>query len=104
MKRPRAFAVPVLVWYELTQVLVRTTREPAATLGHLEKIMHLGIPSFGVTPERCERALKLAVRAGLSGYDAHYVALAEELEGRWVTFDDKAARRVSPRSRVHCLS
>lgn len=104
VERPRRFAIPTLVWYELTHVLLRTTKDLEGALGSLEKVMHLGIPSFGATAERCARAMRLAKRAGLSGYDAHYVVLAEELEGRWITFDAKAARAVSPGSRVHCLA
>ena len=104
VERPRRFAVPDLVWYEMTQVLLRTTKEVEATCRNLEKLMHLGIPCFVATAERCSEAMRLAKRTGLSGYDAHYVVLAGELEGRWVTFDAKAARAVSPRSRVHCLA
>jgi len=104
VERPRRFAVPSLVWYELTHVLIRAAKDREAAFRALAKVTHLGIPSFAPTAERCERAMKLATRLGLSGYDAHYVSLAEELEGRWVTFDDKAARRVTPRSRVQCLS
>lgn len=102
-ERPRAFAVPDLAWYELTHVLLRATNEIGATQGKLERLMHLGIPCLGATAERCSRAMDLARRSGLSGYDAHYVALAEELDGCWVTFDARAARRVSPRSRVRCV-
>jgi predicted nucleic acid-binding protein len=104
VQRPRGFAVPALIWYELTHVLLRVAPEPEAIQPNLEKLMHLGLPCFGATPERCARAVGLARRARLSGYDAHYVALAEELEGRWVTFDARAARAVSPRSRVQCLA
>jgi predicted nucleic acid-binding protein len=104
VERPRGFAVPALVWYELTHVLPRVTKDLEATSRNLEKIAHLGIPCFSATPERCARAMRLAGRAGLSGYDAHYVALAEELEGCWLTFDARAARLVTARSRVRCLA
>ena len=30
------------------------------------------------------------IRMGLTGYDAAYVAMAEELNGQWLTFDSKA--------------
>ena len=104
VERPRSFAVPALVWYELSHVLLRVTKELERTYRNLERVMHLGIPCFSATPERCVRAMRLARQSGLSGYDAHYVVLAEDLEGRWVTFDAKAARAVTPRSRVHCLA
>jgi predicted nucleic acid-binding protein len=102
--RPRLFAVPVLVWYELTHVLPRVAADQDAVGERLARIVHLGIPSFSATAERCERAMKLARRAGLSGYDAHYVVLAEELDGAWVTFDPRAARAIRPKSRVQCLA
>lgn len=104
VERPRRFAVPALIWYELSHVLPRVTKEFEVAYRNLEKVMHLGIPCFSATPERCARAMRLAKRARLSGYDAHYLVLAEELKGRWVTFDAKAAQSVSPRSRVHCLA
>lgn len=103
VSHPRRFAVPMLVWYELTHVLMRATGDFGTASRNLARIIHLGIPAFAATAERCERAMALASRSGLSGCDAHYVVLAEELLGRWVTFDEKAARRVSPRSRVECL-
>jgi predicted nucleic acid-binding protein len=102
--RPRRFALPDLAWYELTHVLLRVTRKVEPAFRSLERVMLLGIPCFAATPERCIKAMQLAKRFKLSGYDAHYVVLAEELEGRWVTFDSKAARSVSPRSRVRCLA
>jgi len=102
--RPRSFAVPSLAWYELTHVLLRSVQEPETVRAKIAHVMHLGIPCFGATPERCTRAMRLAGRTKLSGYDAHYVALAEELQGCWVTFDAKAARAVTPRSRVSCLA
>jgi len=102
--QPRRFAVPALAWYELTHVLLRVTKKAETTLGRLEKVMHLGVPCFSATPARCSAAMQLAARTKLSGYDAHYVILAEELEGCWVTFDAKAARSVKPRTLVLCLA
>ena len=104
VERPRSFAVPALVWYELTHVLPRVAGEGATMERHLARILHLGVPCFNPTAERCARAMQLAEGTGLSGYDAHYVVLAEELGGCWVTFDAQAARAVTPRSRVQCLA
>jgi predicted nucleic acid-binding protein len=100
---PRRFAVPDLIWYELTHVLGRVTGNREDVRERLQRVMLLGIPCFTATAERCLEAMKLATRAGLAGYDAHYVVLASELEGRWVTFDRRAAERVRPRSRVRLL-
>ena len=32
---------------------------------------------------------------GLTGYDACYAALAEDLKGLWLTFDEKAHRNIA---------
>lgn len=100
---PRRFAVPDLIWYELTHVLGRIAPDRAVVRERLQRVMLLGIPCFTATAERCLQAMKLAARLGLAGYDAHYVILASELGGRWVTFDRKAAKIVRPRSRVRLL-
>ena len=34
------------------------------------------------------------IKKGLTGYDAVYVALAEELNGVWLTFDTKAHKKI----------
>jgi predicted nucleic acid-binding protein len=102
--RSRSFALPALAWYELTHVLPRVTTELDAARRNIDRIMQLGVPCFQATPDQCTRAMRLAKRGGLSGYDAHYVVLAEDLDGRWVTFDVKAAQVVTPRSRVECLA
>jgi len=34
------------------------------------------------------------IRCGLTGYDARYAALAEDLNGIWLTFDKKAHRLI----------
>ncbi len=100
---PRRFAVPDLIWYELTHVLGRVTEDQATVRERLHRVMLLGIPCFTATAERCLEAMRLAARIGLAGYDAHYVVLASELGGRWVTFDRKAAAIIRPRSRVRLL-
>ena len=35
------------------------------------------------------------IAMGLTGYDACYVALAEELDAAWLTFDGKACRKIA---------
>jgi predicted nucleic acid-binding protein len=39
------------------------------------------------------------VEMGLTGYDAVYVALAEELDATWLTFDSKAHSRIAAEHR-----
>ena len=103
VNEPRRFAVPDLIWYELSHVLGRVAEDPTSVRQRLERVMLLGIPCFTATPERCVEAMRLAARSGIASHDAHYVVLASELEGKWVTFDRKAAALVRPRSRVRLL-
>jgi len=35
------------------------------------------------------------IKIGLTGYDACYVALAKEVKGLWLTFDEKAHRLIA---------
>lgn len=34
------------------------------------------------------------IRRGLTGYDASYAALAKDLKGTWLSFDEKAHRLI----------
>ena len=52
--------------------------------------------------ELARRALPF-VKKGLTGYDSCYAALAAELKGCWVTFDEKAHRCIRPFGVSHCL-
>jgi predicted nucleic acid-binding protein len=51
--------------------------------------MQSGILRYPMTEGIAERAAKLIV-LGISGYDAIYAALAQELDALWLTFDAKA--------------
>jgi predicted nucleic acid-binding protein len=35
------------------------------------------------------------VKMGMTGYDACYAALAKEIKGMWLTFDEKAHRLIT---------
>ena len=51
-----------------------------------------------------ERSIRLT-GSGLTGYDAAYAALAEELGGCWLTFDAQAAEKIGdPLSAVNLFS
>ena len=87
---PRAFAVPELFFFELGHVFHRLIRRPTAEqVGLLETVIDLGIVRFNMTRELL-RGIGRFQRIGLSGYDSAYVALAEQLEGQWITFDGQA--------------
>jgi predicted nucleic acid-binding protein len=43
------------------------------------------------------------LKKGLTGYDACYAALAAELRGCWITFDEKAHQRIRSFKVTHNL-
>ena len=87
---PEQFAVPELFAYELLSVLLRIHPQPlnAYTSGVIP-LLQGGLLRYPMTEMIARRAYSLS-RLGLSGYDAAYAALAEELEGLWLTFDSRA--------------
>lgn len=87
---PGLFAVPELISYEVFSVLYRCTPY-ASEIFELEvnRILHSGILRYPMTENIFRRADRF-VKLGLTGYDASYAAMAEELGGFWLTFDKKA--------------
>ena len=95
VNEPEIFAVPELFSYEILSVLYR--HHPEAQLifdRDINRILHSGLLRYPMTENIYTRADRF-IRAGLTGYDAVYVALAEELEGVWLTFDAKAHNKIS---------
>ncbi len=92
VEEPEIFAVPELFPYEILSVLYR--HHPAAQKifdQDINRILHSGILRYPMTENIYTRADRF-IKAGLTGYDAAYAALAEELDARWLTFDSKAHR------------
>ncbi|MGO9411916.1 MAG: type II toxin-antitoxin system VapC family toxin [Spirochaetia bacterium] len=90
VEEPELFAVPELFAYETFSTLFRVHQRPLQTF--LEGVLPMltsGLLRYPMTETLATRAARFA-QAGLSGYDAVYVALAEELGARWLTFDSKA--------------
>jgi len=50
-----------------------------------------------------ERALGLSRELGIAGYDAIYLAHAEDTNRNWLTADEKAARQLASHPRVKLL-
>jgi len=90
LEYPGLFAVPELTAYEVFSVLHRCSPY-AAEIYELEvnRILHSGILRYPMTENIFRRADRF-IQMGLTGYDASYAAMAEELEGFWLTFDSKA--------------
>jgi predicted nucleic acid-binding protein len=104
LSHPGDFAVPELFAYEMFSVLTRMTNEPENIfLNGVLPIMNSGILRFPMTDELARKAMPY-VKQGLTGYDAVYVALAEILDGQWLTFDEKAHKKISRSKRFVLLS
>jgi predicted nucleic acid-binding protein len=95
LSHPGDFAVPELFAFEMFSVLARMTKDVENIfVNGVLPIMNSGILRFPMTDELAQKAAP-HVAHGLTGYDAVYVALAEILNGQWLTFDDKAHRKIS---------
>ena len=100
--QPMLFAVPELFSFEVFAVLQRT--HPSG----LEVFRKAVIPLLQGGIFRHPMTEKLAIGAGrytkmgLSGYDACYAALAHDLKGIWLTFDEKAHSMIQDEN-ISCL-
>lgn len=87
---PCLFAVPELFAYEVLSVLYRHHPHASTVYAHdVDRILSSGLLRYPMTGQIYNRAERF-ITIGLTGYDAAYVALAEELEGVWLTFDSAA--------------
>jgi predicted nucleic acid-binding protein len=92
LARPEFFAVPELFSFEVFAVLGRVHPQPAeAFLDGVVPILESGLFRQPMTARLASDAEEFR-RIGLSGYDACYAALARELGGTWLTFDERAHR------------
>ncbi|MFQ5739907.1 MAG: type II toxin-antitoxin system VapC family toxin [Acidobacteriota bacterium] len=90
VQEPGRFCVPELFAFEVFSVLERLHPEPARVfLEGVMPILQSGILRHPMTGDLAAKADRF-VRLGLTGYDACYVALAEEMGGVWLTFDKGA--------------
>lgn len=92
---PGLFAVPELFCFETFSVLQRL--HPAPLKAFVEGVIPIlqgGLLRYPMTESLAQRA-DAFVSKGLTGYDACYVALAQELEGTWLTFDKLAVTRLA---------
>jgi predicted nucleic acid-binding protein len=93
-RSPHYFAVPELFGFEVLSVLMRLHPAPhEAFETAISPVLRSGILRYPLTDAIIERSLRYA-ESGLTGYDASYAALAEELEGCWLTFDAEAVKKI----------
>ncbi len=91
---PRFFAVPELFSFEVYAVLQRLHPEPLKVYSKgVLPILEGGILRYPMTESLAKRANKF-VKKGLTGYDACYAALAQDLRGKWLTFDRRAHEKI----------
>jgi predicted nucleic acid-binding protein len=96
----RPIRAPSLVWFEVTNALHQYVRHGVLGEQEAEKSLRAAL-ALGVVvdsaPEAHAVALSLARRLNLAAtYDAHYLALAEILDGELWTADGRFHRAASP--------
>jgi len=90
LDQPERFAVPELFAFEVFSVLER--RHPSGLQVFRKAVIPLlqgGLMRQPMTEDLAVKANRF-VRLGLTGYDGCYAALAKDLKGVWLTFDNKA--------------
>ena len=104
VEEPTRFGVPELFCFEVYSVLCRV--HPAGQEAFEAGLVPLLTGGMHRQPMDKSLAAKAAkyVRAGLTGYDACYAALAEDVGGTWLTFDMKAHQALSKMNVSHLLS
>lgn len=99
-----SFAVPELFAFEVHAVLCRVHPNGAGVFEEcLMPVLEGGIYRQPMTQGLARRATPF-VRKGLTGYDACYAALAADLKGCWITFDDKVHQRIRALKVSHSLA
>jgi predicted nucleic acid-binding protein len=97
LKSPEYFAIPELFGFEVLSVLARLHPEPyEAFTTAVTPVLQCGILRYPLTEAIVRRSFRFTEQ-GLTGYDAGYAALAEELGGCWITFDGKAVKKLGGR-------
>ena len=98
VNEPELFAVPELFAYEVFAVLFRVHPNPLAVfLEGFSPLLNSGLLRYPMTDAVAKRASRF-LSLGLTGYDAVYVGMAEELGALWLTFDEQAHKRLAKES------
>lgn len=88
----RTLLAPPIAWPEIGQALLRRRLSPEEMAGHLDVVVAAGLETADRGPYGVALALGLAVRHGLSAYDATYLWLAIDIDGELATRDAALAR------------
>ena len=88
----RMTLVPTTFWSEAANgLLVGNRIDPVAVRGHLEDLSALGVEAADRGLPGVIEAVELAVRHGLTVYDALYLQLALDVDGTLATLDGELA-------------
>lgn len=89
---PQRYVVPSLFHAELVHVVARKSgRDVRFVTNVLRLILRLGIRTLALSEAALLRSAHWTCQ-GLSGYDATFLAMAEDVAGRWVTADERAVK------------
>jgi predicted nucleic acid-binding protein len=104
IENPGLFAVPELFAFEVFAVLCRTHPRGAAVFRDgVLTLLSAGVLRHPMTETLALQAVPF-VEQGLTGYDACYAALAIELQGLWLTYDEKAHKQIRHQRVSHLLT
>ncbi len=95
ISKPEFFAIPELFCFEVFSVLSRV--HPYGGKVFVDSVLPLlegGLFRQPMTASLAANAEQF-VKMGMTGYDACYAALAKEIKGMWLTFDEKAHRLIT---------
>lgn len=84
--------VPELFYYEVFSVVIRKHQDPPGwAAGGWPWLMRVPLKRLPMDSALAGVMMEF-VKAGLTGYDAAYAAMARQYGVPWMTFDDRAAR------------
>lgn len=103
---PDLMCAPDLLRFEVHGALARLQprRDPAWATRCFDRFDRLGLRTLPTTRALFARAFELSRTLSVGGYDAVYLAHAEDLGVPWLTADEKALRRLVGDPRVMPLS
>jgi len=105
VQNPRLFIAPDLFRFEVHGALARLQRGQEVGWAErcFERLDRLGLRTLPTTMPLFRRAHELAREVPMGGYDAVYLAHAEQLEVPWLTADERILRRLAGDPRVRAL-
>ncbi len=93
-----SLGIPILLYYEINNLLrtaVKTFRIDAKDASEAYKaFLNLHFVSYS-SELLLERTLEIALKFGISSYDASYIALSEYLQVKFLTADQKLLNKVT---------